>query len=101
MASLQQLLDQQASIALQIETLKKQGKAQAVAEVKALMELHSLTVADIGTSSRKASDSAPVRKVAAKYRDAATGQTWSGRGLKPKWLSEALAQGKALADFAL
>jgi DNA-binding protein H-NS len=101
MASLQQLLDQQASIAQQIEALKKHGKAQAVAEVKSLMELHGLTVADIGPPSRKATDPASVRKVAAKYRDAATGQTWSGRGLKPKWLSEALAQGKTLADFAL
>lgn len=35
----------------------------------------------------------------AKYRDPASGQTWSGRGLKPKWLSVALASGKTLADF--
>lgn len=35
----------------------------------------------------------------AKYRDAASGQTWSGRGLKPKWLVEALGAGKSLADF--
>jgi DNA-binding protein H-NS len=101
MPSLQQLLDQQASIALQIEALKSQSKAQAVAEVKALMELHGLTVADIGTPTRNAGDAASGKKIAAKYRDAATGQTWTGRGLKPKWLSEALAQGKTLADFAL
>jgi ParB/RepB/Spo0J family partition protein len=36
-----------------------------------------------------------------KYRDAATGSTWSGRGLQPAWLKAALAQGKALADFEL
>jgi hypothetical protein len=34
------------------------------------------------------------------YRDPESGQTWSGRGLKPKWLAEALAGGKTLADFA-
>lgn len=36
---------------------------------------------------------------AAKYRDPESQQTWSGRGLKPKWLTEALANGKSLADF--
>ena len=41
------------------------------------------------------------RKVAAKYRDPETGQTWTGRGLKPKWLAAALDAGKQLADFAV
>ena len=35
----------------------------------------------------------------AKYRDPQTGQTWSGRGLKPKWLAVALERGKKLGDF--
>jgi DNA-binding protein H-NS len=35
-----------------------------------------------------------------KYRDAA-GNTWSGRGLRPRWLNNALAKGKALSDFAV
>lgn len=34
-----------------------------------------------------------------KYRNAATGETWSGRGLKPRWLTLALGEGKTLADF--
>lgn len=36
---------------------------------------------------------------AVKYRNASTGETWSGRGLQPKWLKAALAGGAALADF--
>lgn len=39
-------------------------------------------------------------KPAVMYRCAATGSTWSGRGLQPKWLKVALADGKKLADFA-
>lgn len=35
----------------------------------------------------------------AQYRDPASGQTWTGRGLKPKWLAVALEAGKTLADF--
>ncbi len=33
------------------------------------------------------------------YRCAATGSTWSGRGLKPAWLTVALRDGKTLDDF--
>lgn len=35
----------------------------------------------------------------AQYRDPASGQTWTGRGLKPKWLVAAIAAGKHLSDF--
>lgn len=44
----------------------------------------------------KAKAGYPVR-----YKNPATGESWSGRGLKPRWLTEALAQGKSLADFEL
>lgn len=35
----------------------------------------------------------------APYRDPVSQQTWSGKGLKPKWLTEALKNGKKLSDF--
>jgi len=34
-----------------------------------------------------------------KYRNAMTGETWSGRGLMPKWLKVRLEEGHTLADF--
>ena len=40
-------------------------------------------------------------KVAAKYRNTATGETWSGRGLQPKWLKAAVAGGASVQDFAI
>ncbi|MGZ5206346.1 MAG: H-NS histone family protein [Caldimonas sp.] len=39
--------------------------------------------------------------MAAKYRNASTGESWSGRGLQPRWLKAALASGKKLTDFAV
>ncbi|WP_439594868.1 H-NS histone family protein [Falsiroseomonas sp.] len=36
--------------------------------------------------------------VAVKYRSP-TGDTWSGRGRRPGWLTEALAKGKSVEDF--
>ena len=41
------------------------------------------------------------KKVAPKYRNPATGDTWTGRGLKPKWLVAALNSGRPLSEFAL
>ena len=45
-----------------------------------------------GTKRRKA--------VAAKYRGP-DGQTWAGRGMKPRWLIAALAEGRSIDDFAI
>ena len=40
------------------------------------------------------------RKVAPKYRGK-KGETWSGRGLRPRWLTEAIKAGADLEDFAI
>ena len=101
MANLQELLAQKAEIDRQISDARRQERSDAVSKVRALMAEHGLTAADLvaKTSSPRASTSG--RKVAAKYRDPVTGQTWTGRGLKPKWLSAALEAGKELNDFAV
>jgi DNA-binding protein H-NS len=39
-------------------------------------------------------------KVAAKFKDGA-GNTWSGRGLQPRWLKAAIEAGKSLEDFRI
>lgn len=39
--------------------------------------------------------------VAPKYRDTATGSTWTGRGKQPTWLVAALMSGKKLEDFKI
>jgi hypothetical protein len=38
-------------------------------------------------------------QVVARYRNAATGETWSGRGLQPKWLKSAINAGASLNEF--
>jgi DNA-binding protein H-NS len=40
-------------------------------------------------------------KVAAKYRHPGTGETWSGRGIVPKWMAAEIAQGKKRDDFLI
>lgn len=79
--------------------LKEEARLEAIATTRNLMRAHGLTLQDLGGSglpkkSPNAGKPAPV-----KYRDAATGNTWSGRGLQPNWLKAQLASGKSLEDF--
>jgi DNA-binding protein H-NS len=42
------------------------------------------------------------QKVRPKYQNPMdSSQTWTGRGRQPKWISEALANGKSLDDFRM
>lgn len=78
------------------------AKTEAIEKVRAIMDEHGLTLADVSGRQPKAAraESPAKRAVAIKYRDK-DGNTWTGRGLKPKWLSAALAAGKKIEDFAV
>ena len=41
------------------------------------------------------------KKVAPKYRGPATGETWTGRGVRPRWLMSRLKAGRKLEDFTI
>ena len=97
---LSDLLAQKAALEQQIIDLQRAQRGEAIAKVRALMAEYGLTLADIGSKPAAAPRKAP-SKVAVKFRNAATGDTWSGRGLKPKWLNAALAGGAQLSDFAV
>lgn len=99
MATLQELLTQKEALEREIELTKKRDRADAIAKVRALMAEYGLTLADLGARATAAPKGTSGPKVAAKYRDAATGQTWSGRGLQPNWLKAALAAGRSLDEF--
>jgi len=66
-------------------------------------ELVKLSRVDMGSGRSKAAFGRGVRgKVAPKYRNPENpGETWAGRGLKPRWLAAALKSGKKLEDFSI
>jgi DNA-binding protein H-NS len=102
MASLQDLLDRKAALEKEIESTRKQERAEAISKVRALMSQYGLTAADLNSKAApKAGGSGKGGKVAIKYRNTATGDTWSGRGLQPKWLKAAIAAGRKVEDFAV
>ena len=99
MATLTELLAQKAALEQQIAHTQREERQKAIAQIKTLMSEHGLTAADL--SARAAKKTKTGGKVAAKYRNKASGDSWSGRGLQPRWLKAALASGKKLSDFAV
>lgn len=102
MPSLQELLAQRAEIERKIAEAQREERAAAISKIKSLMAEYGLTAADIaGKTAAPKPAKAGGGKVAPKYRNAATGETWSGRGLQPKWLKSAIEAGRKLEDFAI
>ena len=85
MTSYKQLLEQRESLELQIREAKKRETGAAITQVRALVAEFGLTPQDVFPSAKPRSARAG-GKVAAKYRNPATGQTWTGRGKAPKWI---------------
>lgn len=101
MASLKELIAQKEALEQEIERTRQKDRSDAIAKVRALMDEYGLTNSDLAARSSVKPRGGKGKKVAAKYRNAASGETWSGRGLQPKWLKAALASGRKLSDFAV
>lgn len=109
----------------QIEKLQKQAQdirskefANTVQDILAKMQAFGITTKDLqstklgktektGRGKGKVAASKPVKVskksgvvVAAKFRGP-NGETWSGRGLTPKWLAALVAQGRTKEEFAI
>ena len=86
-ASLKELLQQREALEKAISEARQSEISAAVTKVRELIAEYGLTAQDVfpGRSGRSAA-AKPASKVAAKYRDPATGQTWTGRGKAPKWI---------------
>ena len=109
----------------QIEKLQKQAQdirskefANTVQDILAKMQAFGITIKDLQmaklgklakgrrgkSKTATAKMSKPAKKagiaVAAKYRGP-SGESWSGRGLTPRWLAGLLAQGRTKEEFAI
>lgn len=85
MSTLQQLLAEKEALEKKIAEVRRQESAQALAQVRALVAQFDLKFSDIFPADKRRSGGAsPNGKP--KYRDPATGKTWTGRGKPPKWI---------------
>ncbi len=76
-------------------TVKDLQNAKPAKGSRAIHSKKTAAVANGGKKSKKLG-----MAVAAKYRGP-NGETWSGRGLTPKWLSSLIAQGQSKESFAI
>lgn len=98
MSRFKQLQAQIAALQKEAEEARKQEVAEVVAEIKAKMAEYGITVDDLMPSGRGKGRRRAATGVA-KYRNPDTGEQWTGKGRKPGWLMQALAQGRSLDEF--
>jgi len=120
-----QLKNQIQKLQKEAEILRKRERNETVAKIKLSGTKFSRRARKVGKKSKsggtaaakrpgRPAKSAPAPKegrksaandkrsiVAPKYRDSATGTTWTGRGKQPKWLAAAIKGGKKLEDFKI
>ncbi len=96
--SLKELKDLQSLVAREIAGFNERQKKMAIDKLEE-------TAREMGFSLAELTGMAAVRKksaTVAKYANPANpADTWSGRGRKPRWFSEALAAGKSAEELAV
>ena len=104
MSKINELIAARVELEKRIAEMQRDARAMNIAKVRAVMAEFGVTAADIkgkATVGRASTAVKPKRQVAAKYHNAATGDSWAGRGKQPRWLTAELASGAKIADFAV
>ena len=84
MSSYKELLAQRELLDKQIKEAVLREKADGIAKAKLIIEQYHLTASDLFT--QKTGVRGVGRKVAPKYRNPSTGETWTGRAKAPQWI---------------
>lgn len=92
MSSYKDLLKQRDELEKQIQEARKRELSEAVGKVRALVQEYGLTAEDVFPPARASRSSGGAStagsKVAPKYKNPETGETWTGRGKAPKWIQD-------------
>ena len=89
------LVQQREQIEAQIREIRATERSSILATVRDLIRLHDISANEV-FERKGATKPASRRKPAPKYRDPASGSTWTGRGRAPLWLDKSRVQ-----DFLL
>ena len=85
MSAYKELLQQREALEIQIKEARARELSDAIALVRKTVDEFGLTVSDVFRASDRRSASKG-SKVEPKYRNPATGETWTGRGKPPVWI---------------
>jgi len=85
MLSYMELIAEREQLNRQIEEAKARESVMVIDEIRQKMAAYGITLAELeGGRGAKAGNR---RLVIPKYRDPATGHTWTGRGKPPAWIA--------------
>jgi DNA-binding protein H-NS len=95
MSSFKDLVAQREKLDSQINAMMQREKAEGIAKAKEIIEQFGLKGVAKGKRGRPAKKGPASKKrvgkkrgkVAAKYKNPSTGETWTGRGKAPKWIA--------------
>lgn len=96
MATYKELLAQQQALEDAIKAAHADESAGAIKAAREIVEAFGLTQDDVFGGAKKKTAGPKGTTVAAKYKDPASGKTWTGRGKAPLWIA-----GKDRAEFAI
>ncbi len=98
----------------QAQALRARQRAPIITSIIRSMREYEITPEEIATAFNKNRAARNVRtgagsdvktkapqKVAPKYLDPATGNTWTGRGKTPRWIVQAEADGRERTEFLI
>ena len=85
MEDYKKLIQEREALEQRIKAARQDAISGAIAKIQSLIAEFELTPQDVFPPARSRSTVAGT-KVAPKYRDPATGKTWTGRGKAPKWI---------------
>ena len=84
-----------------LEDKRKESRRAVIAQIKELADSIGVTVT-ITTDCEKPVSVRKGSKVAPKYRNPHNhDQTWTGRGVKPRWLAALVEQGRRMEEFLI
>jgi DNA-binding protein H-NS len=80
-----------AEILAQAEQVKAEERQKTIDTVRVMISTYGITAKDLGLDKtvKVKTGPKPGNKVVPKYRDPASGATWSGRGKTPRWINGA------------
>lgn len=81
--TLDELLSQQQTLQQQIDEARLRESGEALQQIKALIKKFDFTPEQVFAAGKSNTE---VKKVQPKYRNPATGETWTGRGKPPLWI---------------
>lgn len=87
--SLEDLLARQAALQSEIDAQMRAGRADAIKQIKSLMSTYGIPAEDLVRGVRVVKAPKTKKAGTAKYRDPATGATWTGHGRAPEWIKAA------------